>query len=123
LSPTGGLTAGWTLIDDTQLNLILRAVEKRQDAEIMNSQILSVLNRERGHVAVINQTSYIRDFDVEVAQAAFIADPKMDVIQDGIVLDVTPVIHHDRKYITLNLNPTVAELERPIATFTTSLAG
>lgn len=123
LSPTGGLTAGWTLIDDTQLNLILRAVEKRQDAEVMNSQILSVLNRERGHVAVINQTAYVRDFDVEVAQAAFIADPKIDVIQDGIVLDVKPVIQHDRKYITLNLNPTVAELQRPIPTFTTSLAG
>lgn len=123
LSPTGGLTAGWTLIDDTQLNMILRAVEKKQDAEIMNSQILSVLNKERGHVAVINQTAYVRDFDVEVAQAAFIADPKIDVIQDGIVLDVKPVIHHDRKYITLSLNPTVAELQRPIPTFTTSLAG
>jgi Flp pilus assembly secretin CpaC len=123
LSPTGGLTAGWTLIDDTQLNMILRAVEKKQDAEVMNSQILSVLNRERGHVAVINQTAYVRDFDVEVAQAAFIADPKIDVIQDGIVLDVKPVIHHDRKYITLSLNPTVAELQRPIPTFTTSLAG
>lgn len=123
LSPTGGLTAGWTLLDDTQLNVILRAVEKKQDAEIVNSQILSVLNRERGHVAVINQTAYVRDFDVEVAQAAFIADPKVDVIQDGIVLDVQPVIQHDRKYIILNLNPTVAELQRPIPTFTTSLAG
>ena len=123
LSPTGGLTAGWTLIDDTQLNLILRAVEKRQDGEVVNSQILSVVNRGRGHVAVINQTAYVRDFDVEVAQAAFIADPKVDVIQDGIVLDVQPVIQNDRKYITLNLNPTVAELQRPIPTFTTSLAG
>ena len=123
LSPTGGLTAGWTLIDDTQLNMILRAVEKRQDGEVVNSQILSVVNRGRGHVAVINQTAYVRDFDVEVAQAAFIADPKVDVIQDGIVLDVQPVIMNDRKYIVLNLNPTVAELQRPIPTFTTSLAG
>ncbi len=123
LSPTGGLTAGWTLIDDTEINMILRAVEKRQDGELVNSQILSVVNKGRGHVAVINQTAYIRDFDVEVAQAAFIADPKVDVIQDGIVLDVQPVILNDRKYIILNLNPTVAELQRPIATFTTSLAG
>ncbi|MCA8974354.1 MAG: hypothetical protein KDC98_06510 [Planctomycetes bacterium] len=123
LSSSGGLTAGWTFIDDTQLNIILKAVEKHQDIEMVNSQILSVLNRERGHVAVINQTAYVRDFDVEVAQAAFIADPKVDVIQDGIVLDVQPVIQHDRKYIILNLNPTVAELTRPIPTFTTSLAG
>lgn len=123
LSPTGGLTAGWTLIDDTQLQVILRAVEKKAEGEVVNSQILSVRNKGRGHVAVINQTSYVRDFDVEVAQAAFIADPKIDVIQDGIVLDVQPVILNDRKYIILNLNPTVAELERPIPTFTTSLAG
>jgi type II secretory pathway component GspD/PulD (secretin) len=123
LSPTGGLTAGWTLIGDTQLNMILRAVEKRQDSEVVNSQILSVVNKGRGHVAVINQTAYVRDFDVEVAQAAFIADPKVDVIQDGIVLDVQPIILNDRKYIILNLNPTVAELQRPIPTFTTSLAG
>ena len=45
------------------------------------------------------------------------------MIQDGIVLDVQPVIMNDRKYIVLNLNPTVAELQRPIPTFTTSLAG
>lgn len=123
LSPTGGLTAGWTLLNDIQLNMILRAVEKRADGEIVNSQTLSVVNKGRGHVAVINQTAYVRDFDVEVAQAAFIADPKVDVIQDGLVLDVQPIIQNDRKYITLNLNPTVAELQRPIPTFTTSLAG
>lgn len=123
LSPTGGMTFGWTLLGDTELSMILRAVEKQQNGEVVNSQILSVLNRERGHVAVINQTAYVRDFDVEVAQASFIADPKVDVIQDGFVLDVQPVVQHDRKYVTLNLNPTVAELTRPIPTFTTSLAG
>lgn len=43
----------------------------------------------RGHVAFLRQTSYIRDFDVEVASAAFIADPKVDVLQEGSVLDAT----------------------------------
>lgn len=123
LSPTGGATAALTILDDTQLQVLLRAVEKTQDVQVMNSQVLTVLNNERANVAVINQTSYIRDFDVEVAQAAFIADPKVDVIQDGIVLDVRPTITHDRKHIVLSLQPTVAELLRPIPTFTTSLSG
>lgn len=35
-----------------------------------------------------NQLTYIQDFDVEVAQTAFIADPQVGVIQEGIVLDV-----------------------------------
>jgi hypothetical protein len=43
----------------------------------------------RGHVAILDQQSYIRDFDVEVAQASFIADPKVDVVQQGVVLDAT----------------------------------
>jgi hypothetical protein len=46
-------------------------------------------NGDRGHIAILTQTSYIRDFDVEVAQAAMIADPKVDVITSGSVLDVT----------------------------------
>ncbi len=74
-------------------------------------------------MAIINQTAYVRDFNVEVAQASFIADPVVDVIQDGVVLDVQPVISYDRKYITMHLEPTVAELQRPIPTFTTSLGG
>jgi hypothetical protein len=43
----------------------------------------------RAHVAFLQQQAYIRDFDVEVAQASFIADPKVDVLQSGTVLDVT----------------------------------
>ena len=43
----------------------------------------------RGHIAIMQQQAYIRDFDVEVAQAAFIADPIVGVIQSGVVMDVT----------------------------------
>jgi general secretion pathway protein D len=123
LSTVGGATAAITILDDLELQMIIRAVEKRENIEVVNSQTVTVLNNTRANVAVINQTSYVRDFDVEVAQASFIADPVVDVIQDGIVLDVRPVISYDRKHIKMNLQPTVAELRRPIPTFTTSLAG
>jgi len=42
----------------------------------------------RAHVAFVQQQAYIRDFDVEVAQASFIADPKIGILQSGAVLDV-----------------------------------
>ena len=101
LTPNGGITAALVYLDDLQLQAVMRAVEKQEDVEELNGQTVTIQNNERGYVAVINQTSYIRDFDVEVAQAAFIADPKIDVIQDGIVLDVKPTDalrpqeHHD----------------------------
>ena len=42
----------------------------------------------RGYIAITQQQAYIRDFDVQVAQASFIADPQVDVISSGVVLDV-----------------------------------
>jgi len=42
----------------------------------------------RAHMMVVQQQAYVRDFDVEVAQAAAVADPQIGVVQSGVVLDV-----------------------------------
>lgn len=42
----------------------------------------------RGHIYTANQLSFVQDFDVEVAQTAFIADPQVGILQDGATLDV-----------------------------------
>ncbi|MGQ0614233.1 MAG: HEAT repeat domain-containing protein [Planctomycetaceae bacterium] len=39
------------------------------------------------YLSQVNQISFVQDFDVEVAQTAFIADPVIGVIQDGLVLN------------------------------------
>jgi hypothetical protein len=41
----------------------------------------------RANIQVLNQVSYIRDFDVEIAQLAQIGDPIVGLVQDGVVLD------------------------------------
>ena len=52
----------------------------------------------RGHAASVQQTSFIRDFDVEVAAGSSIADPKVGLVQSGTVLDVT--VHGSYSYRT-----------------------
>ena len=42
----------------------------------------------RNSLYIANQLSFIQDFDVEVAQTAFIADPMVGIIQEGATLDV-----------------------------------
>ena len=123
LSTSGGATIGVTILDDAQMHFLVRMVEKSASFQLVNSQTLTVMNTQRANVTMVQQISYVKDFEVEVAQASYIADPQVDVLQDGIVLDVKPTISYDRKYITLELRPTVAELQQPIPTFQTSLAG
>jgi len=122
LSTIGGLTTQWSLLDDAQLSLIFRAVEKDSQVELINDQTLSVFNTERAYITVVNQIAYIQDFDVEAFQFQVAADPQINVVQEGIVLDVRPTINHDRKSITLEVQPTVADVVS-LTDFTTSLGG
>ncbi len=45
------------------------------------------------------QLSFIQDFDVEVAQTAFIADPIVSTMQEGTVLDVQVVATEQTSYL------------------------
>lgn len=121
ITNAGGFAVQWSLVDDTNISMILRAVEKSQEGRLLQAPNITVYNTQRANITLINQLTYIQDFDVEVAQTAFIADPIIGIIQDGLVLDVQPTVSHDRKYVTLTLRPTIANLVRPIPTFTTSL--
>ncbi len=122
LTNLGGLSFQGTLIDDTQLEVILRAVEKSDRSTEVVAPRLTAYNGQRANVTVLNQLSYISDFDVEIAQASQIGDPIVQTLRDGVILDLRPVISADRRFITMELRPTVALLQRPIATFQTTLA-
>ncbi|MBL8694150.1 MAG: hypothetical protein JNJ88_08655 [Planctomycetes bacterium] len=122
LTENGGLALQFTLLKGDQASIILKAVEKNLDVHEVNAQILSVANAQRSYITVVNQQSYIADYDVEVAQASFIAEPKINILQSGVVLDVKPIINYNRKYITLELQPTVARVVA-LNDFTTTLGG
>ncbi len=123
LTGSGGLSFQWTYLQDLELELILRAVAKSERIELVTAPHILVHNTARSNLTVLNQVAYIQDYDVEIAQAASIADPVVAVIEDGVILDVRPVVSADRRFITVEMRPTVAELVRPIPEFTTSLGG
>lgn len=121
LSSLGGGTFQVTFLDDFSLSAIVRMVEKSANVRELTAPSLTVYNTQRANLTVVNQVSYVQDFDVEVAQTAFIADPVIGVIQDGLTLDVRPTVSNDRRYVTMELRPTIVDLVTPIATFQTLL--
>ncbi len=121
LRPTGGLSFQWTYLNDLQLQLVLRAVEKSERTEIVSSPRILVSNTGRANLTFLNQVAYVKDFDVEIAQAASIADPIVDVVEEGVILDVRPIVSADRRFITIELRPTIAQLTRPIEEVVTTL--
>ncbi len=122
LTGSGGIAIQATYLDDTQVEAILRAVEKSERSTQVIAPRVTAYNNQRSNVQVLNQVSYISDFDVEIAQLAQIGDPIIQQLRDGIILDIHPVISADKRFITMELRPTVAVLQRPIQTFQTTLA-
>lgn len=121
LTGSGGFSLQYTYLDDTELEAILRAVQKYERINEVTAPSLLVYNTQRANLQVTNHIAYVKDFDVEIAQAAVVADPVVDIIKEGVVLDVRPIVSNDRRFITMELRPTVATLQRPIRTFTTGL--
>ncbi len=117
----GGLSLQYVYLDDAELETILRAVSKQDRSEEIAAPRLLIYNNTRANMQVLRQTSFIRDYEVEIAQAAAVANPVVDVVKDGVVLDVRPVVSADRRFITMELRPTVMELELPIPEFVTTL--
>jgi tetratricopeptide (TPR) repeat protein len=121
LTALGGGTFQTTYLDDIGVSAIIRATEKSSRVRRMKAPTVTVYNTQRAYIMSVNQVSFIEDFDVEVAQTAFIADPVIGVLQEGILLDVRPVVSSDRMYVTLDIGTATMELNRPISTFTTNL--
>jgi tetratricopeptide (TPR) repeat protein len=121
MNNAGGLSLQYAFLDDTEVEAVLRAVSKQERSEQIEAPRLLIYNNTRASMHVLNEVSYIKDFEVEIAQAAGVANPVIGTVYDGVSLDVRPVVDSDLKFITMELRPTVMTLNRPIPNFTTTL--
>lgn len=122
LTNTGGFAMQFAyFVDLTQINAVIVAVQKRKKARVLTAPRLSAFNTQRANITIVNQIPYVQDFELNSATSAAIANPVIDTILDGMVLDVKPTVSNDRRFITIEVQPTVAELVLPIPTFTTTL--
>jgi general secretion pathway protein D len=105
----GGLTfqtQHWRLVDDFHVSAILTAVEKERRGNITFEPDVTLFNGQQAHIVHINQQAYIADYDVNQGQY----DPIVSTLSYGTVLDVQAIASADKKYITLTLRPTNAQV-------------
>jgi general secretion pathway protein D len=119
---SGGASIQFTYFDGAISEAILRAVSKSETSEVIHAPNLTVFNGQRAHINVLNHISYVKDFEVQIAQGAVIAKPIVAVLRNGPSLDVRPVVSSDKRFVTMEVRPTLLDLVEPIQTFRTSLA-
>lgn len=79
------------------------------------------MNGQRVFAADMKETSYISDYDVNIAQDAVIADPVSGDLRHGAVLDVRPILANDAATVLMETRFVLAR-PRSMTTFDTGVA-
>ena len=107
-STSSGLSLSGAFMDDVTVNFMLDAIQRSHRGTITNAPRLTMMNGQRAYVAVSTQTNYVQDITATVAEGAVGYDPTIGTVQDGVVFDVRPTVSADRRYVQLDLRPSVA---------------
>lgn len=106
-----------------QVARLLETSESVHGVARIASPMLVLLEDQRGHVAVVNQTAYVSGFEVLVQDAVSIADPQVDVFNDGLLVEVRGRLTEDDERVALDVAVTMSDLRKPIPEFQTELFG
>ena len=105
----GGLnlhTQTWQMASNFWASAVLNAVEKERRGNVVFEPDITLFNGQQAHIVNMNQQSYISDYDVVQGQY----DPIISILSYGTVLDVQAIASADKKYITLTMRPTNAQV-------------
>jgi len=102
----GGYSAQLTILDNPQMQAFVHALADRENTTTLIAPRLTVFNTQRAHMFVARQQSYVADYDI----SGDTYDPVIRQFLSGVVLDVRPIVSADRRYVTMELRPTVANL-------------
>jgi len=120
--PDSHATVQW--LEDAQIEVLLRAVEKSEHIRQITAPRLTVYDGQYANVSITNQIGYVRDVEVvEVGAAERVARPVMDLAQDGLAFGIRPTISEDRRTITIEMDVTGAVIEKPMRTHAVQCAG
>ena len=109
-SITGGLNLNYSILNNTMVEGFIRAIQESKGSEILTSPRITLSNTQRGNIAVVRMLSYIKG----ATAAAGGALPEIAVVPEGTTFDVRPIVSADRKYVYLEVTPSVYDLKEPI---------
>src|SRR3972149_6523215 len=90
-----------TIINDKAVEDMLRLLKGGKGEAIANYK-LALFNEKKDNVSLLKQIAYVSGYEDAI-------DPIIDVINEGIVVEMCPNISNDRKYINLEVSTEIRE--------------
>lgn len=111
LKDQGGLGLQMQWIGSQALQMVLRAMYKSHKATIMQAPRITVSNGQRGYVLFATRVAYVRDYDPVAVGFVSQFDPQIGYVTHGSSMEVRPIVSYNKRYVTMELVPQLAELQ------------
>ncbi len=105
-----------SILDDLQVSFLIRATQAHRNSKTLTAPKVTVLSGESASIRIEKQTAYIAEWELESEAVAdqvprlISAEAEIESIFDGIVLNVTPTISSDKKYVLLRITTSLTQL-------------
>ncbi|MGE4602854.1 MAG: hypothetical protein AAEJ65_08115, partial [Planctomycetota bacterium] len=108
ISNRGGFAIQYNVLDSYALEAILEANQKSQQFKKLDAPRVTAFNTQISHSLVVDQSAYIADAEVNQTGVVPVINPVIEILNSGSILQVRPTVSHDRKYVILEIEPTLA---------------
>ena len=99
---------------DLEFSLFMSATQASRRSIVLTAPRITFFNGQRAYVLVSRQLSFISDLEPVPDAAGW--DPTLSVLNSGVVLVVEGTVSSDRRYVTMTLEPSLANVIQPIRT-------
>jgi general secretion pathway protein D len=103
-------TGAAAYLSDFQVNLLLQATQATETSSTVTAPRITVFDNQEAYIAVQTQQAYVGNLIAVTAANVAAFQPQPSIIPTGPVLDVTPTVTPDHKYVTMNLHPQISNL-------------
>jgi type II secretory pathway component GspD/PulD (secretin)/tetratricopeptide (TPR) repeat protein len=113
----GGLTMGMAFLSDIQVYMLVEAAQGDRRTNIMQAPKLTMFNGQTSNLIVANQQFFVTDVAAFGFGGQIVFEPLNSTINTGLTLTIQTVVSADRRFVRMNLAPTLTN----IGTATTAL--
>ncbi|MCI0455887.1 MAG: hypothetical protein L0Z62_02765 [Gemmataceae bacterium] len=110
LGADGGLTLGLAFLSDVQVFLLLEAAQGDRRYNTVQAPKITVFNGQQAFIQVQDAQFFLTQINVVPIGSQLVFQPQNSPLFFGVTLQVTPVVSADRRFVRLNMQPSLTNL-------------
>jgi len=110
-------------LDDIQVDYLVQATQADRRNVSLTAPRLTLTNSQASNMWVATQRSFVSDLQPVVSDSAVGFDPTLQVVSEGVVMNIEGTVSADRRYVTMTVDAAVSEIDGFEQQAVTAVAG